>query len=173
MLRRVTVTSHIVRYPVRECPTPDDAPGTRNHGPRLNPSLRPQVLIVEDEPAIASVFARFLRTSGFDPVTASAGSIALGLLSAQRWDAVVIDLHLANGPDGDEVIRLAAARDPGLPARTIFTTGDLRPEGAARVARLRCSACLAKPFPAAHLIEVVRQVVERDRARVADGRRHA
>lgn len=139
----------------------------------MNPSLRPQVLIVEDEPAIASVFARFLKSNGFDPVTASDGSIALGLLSAKRWDAVIIDLHLANGPDGDEVIRTASARDPGLPGRTIFTTGDLRPEIAERVARLQCSACLAKPFPTAHLLDVVRNVVQRDRAPVVEGRRQA
>lgn len=139
----------------------------------MHTSRPPQVLIVEDEPSIARVFARILKSHGLDPVTAGDGSIALGLLAAQRWDAVVIDVHLPGGVNGLDVLRSASARDASLPGRSVVTSGDLDPETRDSIAALGCFTCLEKPFPAARLVEVVRAVIERDRATDAKGLRHA
>lgn len=145
---------------------------TSSHQKPSTPS-RPQVLIVEDEPAIARCFATFLNRNGFDAVTAADGTIALGLLSAQRWDVMVIDFQLARGPQGDDVVRSGAARDPALPARTVFTTGDISEETQRRIASAGCFACLQKPFSLSILLDAARAIVERDGKPAVERRRRA
>lgn len=137
------------------------------------PPPRPQVLIVEDEPAIARCFATFLNRNGFDTVTAADGRIALGLLAAQRWDVLVVDFQLTGGPQGDDVVRAAAVRDSGLPSRTVFTTGDISEDAQRRIAAAGFYTCLAKPFGLSLLLDSVRAIVERDGRRLAEERRRA
>lgn len=136
---------------------------------------RPQVLIVEDEPAIAGCMATFLRTrGGVETVVAPDAMVAQTLLAAQRWDVVVVDQLLGRGPQGDTIIRTAAKADPDLPRRTIFMTGDIAEETAWRIARVGCHAVLDKPFPLARVLDAVRAILERgDLTEVDRGRRQA
>ena len=136
---------------------------------------RPQVLIIEDEPAIAGSMASFLRLrGGFEAVIAPDAMIAQGLLAAQRWDVVIIDQLLGRGPRGDMVLRAAAVRDPGLPARTIFMTGAISEGTAAIIAASGCYHALEKPFSLTLLLDLVREILDRDRDAVgAEERRQA
>ena len=125
---------------------------------------RPQVLIVEDEPAIAGSMATFLRSrGGCEAVIAPDAMVAQGLLAAQRWDVVVIDQLLGRGPQGDAIIRAAAKTDPDLPRRTIFMTGDIGEETAWRIARSGCHVALDKPFALARVLDAVREIIDRSR----------
>ena len=134
---------------------------------------RPTVLIIEDEQAIARCLAIFLDKRGFDAVIAPDASVAQGLLGVQRWDVVIVDQLLGRGPKGDEVIELAARRDPGLMDRTIFITGDITEETHERIERTGCHASLAKPFSLLQLHEKVREVVDGARATVVRNLRQA
>lgn len=138
-------------------------------------SARPQILIIEDEPAIAGSMASFLRLrGGFEAVIAPDAMVAQGLLGAQRWDAVILDQLLGRGPRGDMVLRAAARRDPALPDRTIFMTGDISEATAEIIAACGCYHSLEKPFSLTLLLDLVREIVDRDRsAAVAEGRRQA
>ncbi len=61
----------------------------------------PRILLVEDEPAIADTLVYALRTEGFAHAWASTGQAALGLLSTECFDLIILDVGLpdANGFD--------------------------------------------------------------------------
>src|SRR6266849_9618540 len=69
-----------------------------------NGRVRGSVLVVDDEPTIAEVVARYLDRAGYEARIAGDGPQALELAGAQRPDLVVLDLMLP-GMDGLEVMR--------------------------------------------------------------------
>src|SRR2546427_12424915 len=68
----------------------------------------PLVLVVEDEPAIASILTAYLERDGLRSRMASDGQEALQLFRLLRPDLVLLDIHLP-GMDGIDVLR--AIRD--------------------------------------------------------------
>jgi DNA-binding response OmpR family regulator len=63
------------------------------------------ILVVDDEPTIAEIVARYLERAGYSTRTASDGPQALALAAQRPPDLVVLDLMLP-GLDGLEVMRL-------------------------------------------------------------------
>jgi two-component system response regulator AdeR len=68
----------------------------------------PLVLVVEDEPAIASILTAYLERDGLRSRMATDGQEALQLFRQLRPDLVLLDIHLP-GMDGIDVLR--AIRD--------------------------------------------------------------
>ena len=64
----------------------------------------PQILVVEDEPMVSDVVARYLRREGYVVQTAGDGEEGLRLALHHQPDLVVLDLMLP-GIDGLEVCR--------------------------------------------------------------------
>ncbi|MFA4928790.1 MAG: response regulator transcription factor [Patulibacter sp.] len=64
----------------------------------------PQVLIVDDEPAVVTALERALRIDGYETSIARDGQEALAVLSAERPDVVVLDVTMPK-LDGLEVCR--------------------------------------------------------------------
>jgi two-component system catabolic regulation response regulator CreB len=56
--------------------------------------MRPRILIIEDEPAIADTIQYALETDGFETRTVSSGLPALPLLSETRFDLIILDIGL-------------------------------------------------------------------------------
>lgn len=63
-----------------------------------------KVLIVEDEPKIASVLADYFSADGFEPTTRDDGTDVVDLLRVEAFDFVVLDLMLP-GKDGLSICR--------------------------------------------------------------------
>ena len=78
----------------------------------MSPSGQTTILIVEDEPDTAEMFAEMMRLSGYRVLKTFGGAAAMGLLQKEHLDAVVLDLMM---PDvsGLEVLRFLR-RDPRL-----------------------------------------------------------
>ena len=78
----------------------------------MSPSGQTTILIVEDEPDTAEMFAEMMRLSGYRVLKSFGGAAAMGLLQKEHLDAVVLDLMM---PDvsGLEVLRFLR-RDPRL-----------------------------------------------------------
>lgn len=70
------------------------------------------IIIVEDEPDTAEMFAEMLRLNGYRVLTSYGGTAAIALISKEKVDAVVLDLMM---PDlsGLEVLSYLR-RDPRL-----------------------------------------------------------
>ena len=81
-----------------------------------------RILIVEDEPRIASFLEKGLRSNGFTTAVASKGREALDLLSTGDFDLLILDLGLPD-VDGLDVLRRLRARDPAMPV-VILTARD-------------------------------------------------
>ena len=61
------------------------------------------ILVVDDEPALADMIGRVLRTEGFEPLIAHDGGTALALAADHRPDLIVLDIAMP-GTDGFQVI---------------------------------------------------------------------
>jgi two-component system response regulator ResD len=120
---------------------------------------RGSVLVVDDEPTIAEVVARYLERAGYRTRVAATGPQALEMVARQRPDLVVLDLMLP-GIDGLEVMR--RLRQPeGRPIATILLTA--KGDESDRVIGLRLGAddYVVKPFSPAELVARVDAVLRR------------
>jgi len=116
------------------------------------------ILIVEDDPNIAALVARYLEREGFRTLTAADGETALAL--ARRGPAlVVLDLMLPR-LDGWEVCR-ALRRESDVPV--VMLTA--REDEVDRVAGLSMGAddYVVKPFSPRELVERIKAVLRRAR----------
>jgi two-component system response regulator ResD len=117
------------------------------------------VLVVDDEPTIVEIVARYLERAGFEAVQAMDGPEALRLAAQHRPDLVVLDLMLP-GLDGIEVMRQLHER-PGKRVAVILLTA--RGEESDRLVGLRHGAddYVVKPFSPAELVARVEAVMRR------------
>lgn len=120
------------------------------------------VLLVDDEPAICKALALALTRAGFRVSTALSGETAMSIVRGEHVDVLVVDLRI---PDmrGDALFELAAAIQPQLRSRTLFTTGDITERAQELIEACRCPL-LRKPFDLKDLIDWVRgvQPMEKD-----------
>jgi len=119
-----------------------------------------QVLVVEDEPKVLSSLERGLQAAGYAVTTAATGETAYRLVTAQRFDCVVLDLMLP-GRDGIQV--LADLRRQGNATPVLILTARDAVED--RVAGLDAGAddYLVKPFALAELLARLRVLLRRGR----------
>jgi len=117
------------------------------------------VLVVDDEPMVREVLARYLEKDGFAVDTASDGVAALERFEAGRPDLVLLDLMLP-GVDGLEVFRRIRAQ---APAAVIMLTA--KGEETDRVVGLELGAddYITKPFSPREVVARVRTVLRRVR----------
>jgi two-component system, OmpR family, response regulator ResD len=117
------------------------------------------VLIVDDEPTIAEVVARYLDHAGYHTRIALDGPTALAAAAETRPDLVVLDVMLP-GLDGLRVMSRLRDQDPA-PIGVILLTA--RGEESDRVVGLRLGAddYVVKPFSPAELVARVDAVLRR------------
>jgi two-component system response regulator ResD len=118
---------------------------------------RRSVLVVDDEPTIAEVVARYLARAGYDSATAGDGLEALRKVAERQPDLVVLDLMLP-GIGGLEVLR--RLREDGGPAVILLTAKGEQDD---RIAGLRSGAddYVVKPFSPNELVARVEAVLRR------------
>jgi DNA-binding response OmpR family regulator len=116
-----------------------------------------RILVVEDDPTVADVVARYLRREGFEVESADEGMAALDRAMVSPPDLVILDLMLP-GLDGLEVFRGIRAVAP-IPIIMLTARG----EEEERVAGLELGAddYLAKPFSPRELTARVKSVLRR------------
>jgi two-component system, OmpR family, response regulator ResD len=121
--------------------------------------VRGSVLVVDDEPTIAEVVARYLERAGYSTRIAADGVQALEAVARQRPDLVVLDLMLP-GIDGLEVMRRMREQDRERIATILLTA---KGEESDRVVGLRLGAddYVVKPFSPAELVARVDAVLRR------------
>ena len=117
----------------------------------------PNILLVEDESAIAQPFARILTREGFVPTIAPTAADALRAFAADPPDLVLLDLTLPDG-DGRDV-----ARDIRAHSRVPIIMLTARGTETDRVVGLELGAddYVVKPFSSAEVIARIRAVLRR------------
>jgi PAS domain S-box-containing protein len=137
---------------------PTVAPAGSEEVARASTEIRPvqgrTILVVDDEPEVASVLSDLLSSDGHVVETAPNGEVALRKLGEREYDLVLSDMRMA-GLDGPGLYREVARRFPALVRRFIFLTGDvLSPETRRFIEDARIPG-LSKPFD----VEAIRRVV--------------
>lgn len=126
--------------------------------PEADPPVLSRVLVVDDEPELASLMRDMLEQAGYEVATAESGALALALLEAARFDAIVSDLRMPD-MDGAALWRAVLQHHPALAQRMLFVTGDtLSPDARDFLRSARCQA-LDKPFSKAALLAGVKQLL--------------
>jgi DNA-binding response OmpR family regulator len=122
------------------------------------------VLVVDDEPTIADVLARYLERAGYLTRRAHGGPEAVGEALSWRPDLIVLDVMLP-GFDGLEVmrrVREAHDEDSGRPPPAVILL-TARAEEPDRIGGLRRGAddYVVKPFSPAEVVARVDAVLRR------------
>jgi len=119
-----------------------------------------RILIVEDDPDIAELVARYLDKAGYATMRLSSGRDALDAVRATPPDLIVLDLMLPQ-MDGLEVCRALRAKDKTAAIPIIMLTA--RAEESERIVGLEMGAddYLAKPFSPNELVARVRALLRR------------
>lgn len=118
-----------------------------------------RILVVDDEPELTELMRSMLEGAGWEVATAESAGVALELLGAARFDAIVSDLRM---PDLDGATFWAEVRQraPQLAGRMLFVTGDtLSLEARRTLERTRCPS-LDKPFSKADLQAAVQALLD-------------
>jgi signal transduction histidine kinase len=115
-----------------------------------------QILVVEDEAALAAAVIEALKDVGYVVEHAADGEQALVKVREHSFDLVVCDLKMPR-LDGKAFYRTLAAVAPGLAKRVIFVTGDVA--GTDAETFLEESGCrwLGKPFRLSDLLRAVKE----------------
>ncbi|WOI44341.1 response regulator [Acidovorax sp. BLS4] len=123
----------------------------------------PLVLVVEDEPGIASILTAYLQRDGLRAQQAGNGLDALRLFRQLRPDMVLLDIHLP-GMDGLDVLR--AIREEGQ-TPVIMVTALADDIDKLLGLRLGADDYVVKPFSPPEVVARVRAVLRRTRSQEA------
>jgi two-component system, OmpR family, response regulator ResD len=117
------------------------------------------ILVVDDEPTIAEVVARYLERAGYRTQVAADGPSAVAAALGSRPDLIVLDIMLP-GFDGLEVMRRIHEDLEGRVAVILLTA---KGEESDRLVGLRRGAddYVVKPFSPAELVARVQAVMRR------------
>jgi CheY-like chemotaxis protein len=112
-----------------------------------------KILIVDDEKHMRRLLAWTLQTGNYAVHTAESGLAALRYLERHDCDLLITDYKMTQ-MDGLELTRLIRTREPSIPILVVTGDGlfhDLIRNGA--------TACLAKPFDAYELLDIVKSLL--------------
>ena len=116
------------------------------------------ILIIEDEPAVASFIQTALERSGFVTCIAPSGVDALALLEQRTpFFGVISDMRTPGGVTGADVHAWIKAHRSELLGRVIFITGDIVNEETRRLLGATGAPCIEKPFRVQQLLNAVAQ----------------
>lgn len=82
--------------------------------------IRPRLLLIDDEPALADFVANVARDSGFEPILTSNDASFREGFAADRPEMVALDLGMP-GMDGVELLRFLA--DEGFSSPVLIISG--------------------------------------------------
>jgi nitrogen-specific signal transduction histidine kinase/ActR/RegA family two-component response regulator len=155
---RVTLPVEAPHGAALEAPPPVGVPAIRGK----------RVLVVDDEPGIASVVAEVLALDGHVVEIAAHGGEALAKVRAHTYDLILSDIRMPE-VDGPNFYRALARRDPQLLPRLIFLTGDTLNASTREFLEQTGVPCVRKPFTLAEIRAVVQQILQALEEAPADG----
>ncbi len=119
-----------------------------------------RILVVEDDPDIAQLVARYLAKAGFTTEVIASGREALAAIGARPPDLLILDLMLPH-VDGLEICRVVRGNEKTAAIPIIMLTA--RAEESDRIVGLEIGAddYLSKPFSPNELVARVRALLRR------------
>ena len=116
------------------------------------------VLVMDDDDYVGSILRVMLKQIGYKARIAWTGDAALKEFEAARtrkmpFDAVIIDLNIPTGIQGDQAMARMRGMDPALKA--ILLTGDITHAAVKNYAEIGFKTVLLKPFTREELQQAI------------------
>jgi CheY-like chemotaxis protein len=128
----------------------------RAHTPARAPAAREPILVIEDEPDLATTYQRLFRRMNHDVVTATRGAEALRFAAANPVALVIVDLRLPD-MDGIELVRVLRARpDPPV---VIVVSGFTAQTAQDAALAAGAAGYVTKPFTVAALLALIHEAL--------------
>src|SRR5438552_6788741 len=121
------------------------------------PSVRPVVLIVDDEPDLLELVSLTLGRMNLDTRTAPDIATARRLLKAERFDLCLTDMRLPDG-DGLDLVAWIQENRADLPVAVITAHGNV--ESAVRALKLGAFDFVSKPLDLGVLRKLVGSAIK-------------
>lgn len=112
----------------------------------------PKILLAEDDPTMLSLLRTLLKMEGFETVSLDSEANLLELIHRERPDAVLLDVHLAQG-HGVELLRQIRS-DPALDRVLVIMQSGMNLAEEARAAG--ADDFLVKPYMPDTLINAIK-----------------
>jgi len=112
-----------------------------------------RILVVDDDPAVAGLFARVLQSDGYQVTVALTGQVAIQKAERQSFGLIYIDLLL---PDISGPETLKAIREIDDTAKVVVITGNVESNLLQEILELGSFMVLVKPFGADEIIETTK-----------------
>lgn len=129
--------------------------------------MKPQILVVEDEPPLQQLLAYNLEAGGYEVVQAYDGEQALTMVEERVPDLVILDWMLPQ-VSGIEVCRRLRRRPDTAKVPIIFLTARTDEPDRLRGLETGADDFITKPFSPAELLARIRAVLRRSRPSLAD-----
>lgn len=108
----------------------------------MNSEVKPNILLIDDDPSILRVFTRVLEKRGFFVSTARTGREAWEKVRTKSFDATLIDVRLPD-MDGTDLMRRMGDLSPKM-VKIVFTGSPLQ-ERSLEATKTFADAFLLKP----------------------------
>jgi len=129
----------------------------------MTETLKPSVLVVDDETGILDSLNILLRNEGFAPHLAHGGKAGLDRMSEVRPDIVLTDIRMPN-VSGVEILGAARAADPDTPV--ILMTAQATLQSAMQAVNEGAFYYIQKPFRNDELVAILKRAAEHRKLRV-------
>ncbi|MHB1958396.1 MAG: response regulator [Acidobacteriaceae bacterium] len=120
---------------------------------------RPRVLLVDDTDSVRVSLQMVLEHHEFEVVAATNVKDALQLISTQRFNVLLSDLHMPGAGDGLTVV--SAMRHSNPAAVTVIFSGYPEMKEAAAAILMQADEILVKPLDPRTLVETIRERLKR------------
>jgi DNA-binding response OmpR family regulator len=120
---------------------------------------KPRVLLVDDTESVRVSLQMVLEHHEFEVVAATNVKNALQLISTQRFDVLLSDLHMPGAGDGLTVV--SAMRHSNPRAVTVIFSGYPEMKEAAAAILMQADEILVKPLDPRTLVETIRERLKR------------
>ena len=114
------------------------------------------VLVVEDNPDLVIGLQDLLHHDGYAVTVARTVAVAIELVRAHRFNAILLDLGLPDG-DGLEVLKETQRLDPSLPV--VIVTADISRDRTVGLLREGAFSYLTKPYDREELRHTLRRAI--------------
>jgi CheY-like chemotaxis protein len=124
-----------------------------------------RLLIVDDNDDVRAVFEEGLEAYGFEVVAAASVNDALRLISTEKFDVLLSDLHMPDAGDGFTVV--SAMRHAHPQAVTLVFSGYPALQEAMAAILLEADEVLVKPVGLAAVAEIIQKKLSNPSARMS------
>jgi ActR/RegA family two-component response regulator len=141
----------------------------KSNGPSdSQPAAKSRILLVDDNDSIRAVFQEGLERRGFEVIPAASVNAALNLISTEKFDVLLSDLHMPNAGDGLTVVSAMRHAQPN--AITLVQSGYPAMEVATADILLQVDEVIAKPAGLAQIAEIISKKISNPKTRMASNK---